>query len=279
MMRRYKKWRQEYCGPCFTSTYWDNCAELLDCCVYKGVLMPKPRVCRGEECAVRQRGSVYMNTFFSSLSSQTGGSLLAGHMRWRHQPSLLCSGWHRFNKEEFVQHLFICKSRVWHGSAGSSRPRWVDSQGSWRLLTIIRPAAAASLSTVPHPSHHHPLLSSVQVCTVFPPRTSKRRRQRGRLQCRGHQFFLFLIFNAILRSKEDALFILLTSRTLRFLLAVFLDSESQSKSSARSCWFTFLKKWLKSLLKIYNFFFQKQKNHFLNSWKINTMVLIFRGVF
>lgn len=125
------------------------------------------------------RGVPLYEYILSSLSSQTGGSLLAGHMRWQHRPSLLCSSRHRFNKEKFVQHLFICKSRVWHSNAGSSRLRWVGTQVSWRLLTT--PSTPLALSPL---SHRHPLMLSTGA-QRFLPRTSKRRQQSERLECRG----------------------------------------------------------------------------------------------
>lgn len=149
-------------------------------------------------------GSVCMNTFFPHCPLRQGGSLLAGHTRWQHQPSLLCSSRHRFNKEKFVQHLFIWKSRVWHSNAGSSRLRWMDTQVSWRTLTTLQ------VPQNPPPRTHSPLSPPPSAsyaphrCTAFSlPCTSKRRRQSERLKCRvAHSF----IFNCILYSKEYAVF-------------------------------------------------------------------------
>lgn len=134
----------------------------------------------GEKNVQSSRGVRPHEYIPSSLSSQTGGSLLAGHMRWQHQPSLLFSSRHRLNKVEFVQHLFICKSRVWHSNAGSgSRLRWVDTQATWRLAP---PHPLLSLSSL---SHHHPLMLSTGARCCLP-HTSKRRQQSETLECREH---------------------------------------------------------------------------------------------
>lgn len=78
-------------------------------------------------------------------------------------------------------------------------------------------------------------------------------------------FFFFLIFNGILRPKEDALVILLTSRTLRFFCWQsfwILKAKLRVQPEAVGLRF-FLKKRLKSFLKsIFLLFFTKTKEQF-----------------
>lgn len=110
----------------------DNCARRL--CSHEC-----PRRSKKEECSKQQRDQTAWMHSLSSLSTQTQGSLLAGYKPWQLQPSLLCSGPHRFNKEKFVSRFVIWMSRVWHGDAGrgSSRLRWTDGLSSMFSHTFL----------------------------------------------------------------------------------------------------------------------------------------------
>lgn len=189
--------------------------------LHTGIIVPScwtpafPKACRcqsqdraGEKNVQSGRGVRPHEYIPSSLSSQTGGSLLAGHMRWQHRPSLLCSSRHRLNKEEFVQHLFICKSRVWHSNAGSSsRLRWVDTRASWRLLPPPPPRLSLS-----------PLSCSAQVHSVVY-LAHQRDGSRARHSSAGGTNF---IFSRILYSKEDIFYLFLVRLCS---LAMCLDTE------------------------------------------------------
>lgn len=146
-------------------------------------------------------------------------------MLWQHQPSLLCSSRHRFNKEKCVLHLFIWKSRVWHNNAGSnsSRARWKDTQVSWRWLTNLHHPL------VPPLYHHHPLMPPTGAQLSLP-RTSKTQRQSERLKCRvSHSF----ISNCIPYSKEDGV---LFKSNIWFFLFMAQAFEGPNEIQPREVW-------------------------------------------
>ena len=73
--------------------------------------------CQSQTVRGKKNAQSSVNTFFPHCPLKTGGSLLAGQIGCHHRLVLLCSSWHRFNKEKFVQNLFISKSRVWQQQA------------------------------------------------------------------------------------------------------------------------------------------------------------------
>lgn len=108
----------------------------------------------------------------------TGGSLLAGQIGWQRRPTLLCSGRHRFNKEKFVQNLFIWKSRVWQQDG------WRRNTRTHALHPPTTPATLMPiLSLPPSPSRAQHWCIVRSFVFFFLPLTSKRR-------CKGHQFHL-----------------------------------------------------------------------------------------